>query len=165
MQLPQNAPQFLRTEALVIVAAREEGVIYRIKDGIMQQVDVVEQHLLPLSDDEGFFFGGAGGGAPKDRDNEEAEYNKRLRRKIAHELDQLIKKENARVLYIFEPEHLKGRIAAELQEHKRLSVHTVAYGNYMHETPRKLIDHITEYIQEHKIDLDDNNYEQDLQKY
>lgn len=167
MRLPQDAPQFLQTEALVIVAAREDGIIYRIKDGEMQQLDVVEQHLLPLSDDEGFFFGGVGGsgGAPKDRDNEEVEYSKQLRKKIAHELDQLIKQDAARVLYIFEPEHLKGRIEEELQKHDDLSVHTVQYGNYVHETPRQLIDHITAYIEAHKIDLDDHDFEKDFKKY
>lgn len=166
MKLPQDAPQFLQTEALVVVAAKEEGIIYRIFAGEMQPVDIFEQHLLPLSDDEGFFFGGVkgGGGAPKER-NDEEEYHHILCRRIANELDQLIKTEAARVLYVFEPEHLKGRIEQELQKHKNLAIHTVRYGNYVQETPRQLIDYITEYIEEHKIDLDDHDYEQDFKKF
>lgn len=166
MKLPQDAPQFLQTSAYVIVAAQEEGVIYHIQNGEIQQVDMLEKHLQPLSDDEGFFFGGinASGGSPKER-NDEAEYNKQLRKQIAHELDQLVKPKDVRVLYIFEPEHLKGRIEAELQQHDDLSVHTVKYGNYIHESPRTLIDYITEYIEEHKIDLDDHDYEKDFKKY
>lgn len=167
MQLPQTAPQFLQTEALVIVAAREEGIIYRIKEGEMQQIDVVEKRLEPLSDDEGFFFGGVGGsgGAPKDRDNEEEEYAKRLQKNIAHELDQLVKQEQAKVLYVFEPEYLKGRIEGQLQEHDDLKIHTVQYGNFTNDTPRELVDRIIQYIEEQKIDLDDHDYEKDFQKY
>lgn len=166
MKLPQDAPQFLQTSAYIIVAARESGIIYHINNGEIQQVDLLEKHLLPLSDDEGFFFGGIGasGGSPKDR-NDEEEYAKQLQKQIANELDQLIKKTDARVLYIFEPEHLKGRIEAQLQQHNNLSVHTVRYGNYVHEAPHALIGYITEYIDEHKIDLDDHNYEKDFKKY
>ena len=166
MQLPPDAPQFLNKEALIIVAAREEGIIYRITDGVVEQVDLIEHHLLPLSDDEGFFFGGVAGsgGAPKERDDED-EYAKTLRKKIANELDQLVKKENATVLYIFEPEHLKGRIEEHLQAHPDLAVHNVRYGNYVQESPRQLIDYITEYIEEHQIDLDDHDYEKDFKKF
>ena len=166
MQISKDLHQFLDTEALIIVAAQEEGIIYRIKNGEINKIELLEQHLEPLSDNEGFFFGGVGksGGAPKER-NDEAEYLKQLRRRIAHELDHLIKTEDARVLYVFEPEHLKSRIIDELQTHNNLSVHTVRYGNYVQATPLELVTFIDEYIKAHKVDLDDHDYDKDFKKF
>lgn len=166
MKLPQDAPQFLDKIAYLIVASSEEGIIYRIQDGTVEQVDLIEQHLQPYSDDEGFFFGGiaGSGGAPKER-NDKEENLKALRKKIAHELDELIKKDRPQVLYIFEPEHHKGRVEEELQQHHKLPIHNVRYGNYISESPHTLVKYITEYIEEHKIDLDDTDYEKDLKKF
>jgi len=165
MKLPNTAPQYLQTHALMVVAAQEEGRIYRIADGQVEHLETIEQHLEPLSDDEGFFFSGKhGGGSPKDR-TDAPEYLKALRRNLGHELNQRIKKDGIDVLYIFEPEHLKGRVGAELSPHPSLAVHQVRYGNYVQTPLKELIDYITAYIDEHRIDLDTHEYRRDFAKF
>lgn len=164
MQIPQSLPQFLDSEALIIVAAKENGIIYRIKDGEVQKIETLEKPLPTYSDDEGYFFSAAGGGAPKERDDID-EYKKAFDRTVAAELDSLIGQESARVLYVFEPEHLKGRIIAELQKHPHVSVHTVRYGNYVHEDPLQLLKYIQEQIDEFTIDTDSHEYERDFKKF
>lgn len=165
MHIPEKYPQFLDSEALLIVAGKTIGVIYRIKDGAVTKVETLEQPLESYSDDEGFFFGGAGasGGAPKERDDVEAHIHE-LRKRIGEELDRLVKQESARVLYVFEPEHLKGRIIEELQQHPDLTIHSVAYGNFQHETPLQLLERIDAYSQAHTVDTD-VDFEQDLKRY
>ena len=118
-----------------------------------------------MSDNEGFFFSGVhGGGAPKDR-TDGPEYVKKLRRKIGHELDQLIKKEPVSALYIFEPEHLKGRVEKEIMQHHGLTVHNVRYGNFIHAQPKELIDMIVGFVEQHTVDLNTHHYQKDFAKF
>ena len=87
-----------------------------------------------------------------------------LRKRIGAELDRLIAQESAQVLYVFEPEHLKGRIVDELQNHPQLTIHPVAYGNFQHETPLELLERVDTYAQERTVDRD-VDFDKDLQRY
>ncbi|HMA78809.1 MAG TPA: hypothetical protein VKP88_06830 [Candidatus Paceibacterota bacterium] len=165
MQIPQKFPQFVDSEALIIVAGKTIGSIYRMKDGEIELLETLEKQLESLSDDEGFFFGGSNGagGYPKER-NDEDEYIKQLRKNIATELDQLIARESTGVLYVFEPEHLKGRIVDKLQEHPQLTVHVVDYGNYHDEPLMELLERIAQFIKKNSIQTD-VDFDKDLQRY
>lgn len=165
MLIPQTYPQFLDSEALIIVAGKLKGVIYRIADGEILEVNTLEEQITSLSDDEGFFFGGGthGGGSPKDRTDED-EYVHKLRKQIATELDTLVQKESAQVLYVFEPEHLKGRIVEELQKHGHLHIHTVAYGNFVDESPLQLLERINTFINSGTVSTS-VDFDEDLKRH
>lgn len=154
MQISDKYPQFLAETAIVAVVGKEHGVIYRIKDGMMEQLSELENKPPHLSDDEGFFFRAAhghslGSGAPKELN--EDEYLRRFEKAISAELDELIRQEQPQVLYIFEPEYVKGKIVEHMQKHPQLVIHNVRHGNYVQEHPETLLEHIHEFIEEHKI--------------
>lgn len=164
MQIADTFPQFLDSEALLIVAGKTTGKIYRIANAEITHVETLENQLETYSDNEGFFFSGVhGGGAPKER-NDEENHIAQLRKTIAKELDQLIKKESAKVLYIFEPEHLKGRIEEVLQSHPQLKIITVAYGNFVQESPKELLHRIQQQLKEHTPNQA-VDFEKDLERY
>ena len=170
MIIPEKYKQFLDEEALVIVAGKEHGLIYRIKEGTNELVEEVAEHPPRYSDDEGFFFHGTkgkpgtmGAGAPKEYD--ESVYLKKFEKEAAKELDTLIKSEDAELLYVFEPEHLKGRIVEHLEKHPKLVVHTVRHGNYVNEEPLQLVEYIHDYIEANKSEKsDEEDYERDLEQ-
>lgn len=163
MIISDRYKQFLDLKALIIVAAKERGIIYRVSDGTIEMVSQIENHPPTRSDDEGFFFksGGPGvmGGAPKEEDDEV--YTKQLDRQLAKELDTLIESQKSTLLYIFEPEHLKGRVERELQQHPHLSIHTVRYGNYVNESPEKIVSYINDYIEPYKVKDDEESFKKD----
>lgn len=167
MIIPDTFAHLAETDALVIVSSKEHGVIYQIKDGEINSIDHLEHREPRRSDDEGFFFSGAGvgknvGGAPKESDA--GVYKKALDKMIATELDELIKKESPHLLYVFEPEQFKGRITAHLHTHPHLTVHTVRYGNFVKAQPKQLLEYIDTYITEHTTDTKHADFANDLEK-
>ena len=157
MQISETLPQFLDEKALIVVTAKEHGVIYRAHQGFIETVEKVEEPPLGFSDREGFFFKtgfgkGFGSTAPVEEDDEHD--LKRYIKTIADELNAVIKHEEPRLLYLFEPEHLKGRLEAELQDFPHLLVHKVRYGNHVDDHPKQLLEHIQAYIEANEPDTE-----------
>lgn len=169
MFIPDKYKQFLDLEALVIVAAKERGIIYRISNGTIEEVKTVERSEPSRSDDEGFFFKAAAGntvigGAPKEAQDDV--YKHKLDTVISDELDALMAAESPSLLYVFEPEHYKGLIVEKLKHFPELAIHTVRCGNFVGEHPEQLIAYIDEYINEHTATTNpDADYKHDLQRY
>lgn len=168
MKIATNCPQFLDKKALIVVSAKEEGVIYKAANGVLEELDHVEEHPPRHSDNEGFFFRSAkgtplGSGAPLEVDKQENidTYMK----SIAAELQAVIKQEKPNVIFLFEPEHLKGRILHAMENNIKVPVHTVRHGNYVHEHGEKLMQYLAKYTEEAKVDLDAHDYETDLKKF
>lgn len=162
MQIPQKYSQFLDQEALIVVIGKGHGIIYHMKDGVIEQVDELEKQTQSFTDNEGFFFRSAhgqqlGSGAPRETDD--SEYIKRFGKSISAELDKLIKQESPRALYVFEPEYVKGRIVDFLQKHPELVIHTVRHGNYVKEHPETLLKYITDFLENKKVE---NNQPEDF---
>jgi hypothetical protein len=123
------------THALVVVSAKEHGKVYELADGQIQALTYTAEHPPTPTDDEGFFMrSGAGGelqvaGYPKETDDERN--LERYFKAIGGELTDLLKRHSPTVLFVIEPEHLKGHIAERLVNPTHIPVKVVAYGNHV----------------------------------
>ena len=164
MQISHDLPQFLDQTALIVVTGKERGIIYKAANAVIEPLEKVEDPPLDFSDREGFFFRsgygtGFGSGAPM-QDDFEADL-KRYFTKIADELTEAIKAEDPMVVYMFEPEHLKGRVREELQEFPKLTIHVVRYGNYVDASPDTLLQYIADFHAAAKPDTSPQDFKFD----
>ncbi len=165
MIIPDKYENLATQNALVIVSSKEHGVIYQLSDGTIEPLDHLTETEPTRSDDEGFFFKAAAGanmqgGSPKE--NQDDVYKQKLDTAIGTELTTLIARLEPTILYIFEPEHYKGRIEGQLGNHPELHVHTVRYGNYVSEPLETLLRYIHEYAENQTPDPDEVDFEHDL---
>ena len=149
MQIPQKFPQFTNEKALVIVSAKEQGVLYRVADGVITQVVKVEEHPAGPSDREGFFFRSGfgshfGSGGPDAQDD--SENVRDFVKAVANELNEAIRVIEPTVVYIFQPAHFKGYLEPVIKNPSHIPIEVVKYGNYVHETPLQILEHIVAYI-------------------
>lgn len=148
MKIPQELLQFTDERALIIVSAKEEGVLYHAHDGLVEEVVNVAEHPGERSDREGFFFRSGygkylGSGGPEENDSEE---NLRVFvSSIASELNEAIADIKPTVMYFFQPQHLKGYLEEAIKNPNHIPMHTVKYGNHVHDAPLKLVEHIHAY--------------------
>ena len=148
MQIPQKLPQFTGETALIVVSAKEQGVLYQAADGVIEQVATVEEHPEAPSDREGFFFRSGfgkqlGSGGPDAQDDTETV--REFVRSISEELNGAIKAVQPTVIYFFQPQHLKGYLENEIKNPTHIPTHVVQFGNYVHETPLEILEHIAAY--------------------
>lgn len=145
MQIPDKLPQFKEQKALIVVSAKESGVLYIAENGEVTKLTDIEEHPPTRSDNEGFFFRsgdglGYGSGAPLERDDE---YNlTQYVNAITKELNEVIKTEAPDVIYVFEPEHFKGYLDEKIDNPQHIPIEHVAYGNYTNHDPLTLIEAI-----------------------
>jgi len=127
---------------LVVISAKEYGKLYSLKDGKLNHLEDVEKHPLPYSDNECFFTRSGGGerygsGSPREED---AEQNLlRYFKAISEELSETVKTLQPEKIYIFEPEHLKGKIQERLINPTNIPIEIVAYGNYVNSDIKDII--------------------------
>ncbi len=148
MQIPNTLPQFAGHKVLLVVTAKEQGVLYTAADGQIEQVVKVEEHPEARSDNEGFFFRSGygrhyGSGAPLEEDKEE-----NLRtfvNSVTEELNEAVRVEQPDIIYFFHPAHLKGYLENSIKNPGKTELHVVKMGNFIHETPIQLIEHIRDY--------------------
>lgn len=123
-----------KLNGLVVISAKEYGKLYSLKDGKLTHLEDVEKHPLSYSDNEGFFTQGGSGqrygsGSPRE---EIVEQNLlRYFKAISEELSETVKALQPEKIYIFEPEHLKGKIQERLMNPTNIPIEVVAYGNYV----------------------------------
>lgn len=148
MKIPQALPQFTNERVLIVVSAKERGILYLANDGIIDEVAEVQEHPEARSDREGFFFRsgfgrGYGSGAPLEEDKDD---NLRVFvSAIAEELNAAIAAVKPTAVYLFQPQHLKGYLDKALKCPNNVPVHIVRFGNYLNETPLELVTHIRDY--------------------
>ena len=148
MQIPNTLPQFAGHKALFVVTAKEQGILYQVSEGIIEQVVKVEEHPTAPSDREGFFFRSGygrnyGSGGPDAGSKEE-----QLRafvKAVAEELNEAIAAESPEVIYFFQPEHLKGYLESVIKNPSGIEMHVAKLGNYVHATPLELIEYVRQY--------------------
>lgn len=148
MQIPQRLPQFSDERALIIVSAKEQGVLYKATEGMIEQVVKVQEHPEAPSDREGFFFRSGfgshyGSGGPDAQDD--SENIKDFVKAISDELNEAIREVEPTVVYIFQPAHLKGYLEPVIKNPKHVPIEVVKFGNYVHETPLQIVEHIAAY--------------------
>ncbi len=161
MIIPDKLTHLINQDAVIAVTSKEHGLLFRLKDGEVTPIEHLEHSEPTYSDNEGFFFkGGISGGAPDD--NADEAYKQQLDKMIATELSTIMHKESPHVLYVFEPEHFKGRITKLLDHHVDATIHTVKYGNYVQESLGTILEHINQFIAEHIVDTKHVDFEHDL---
>ena len=148
MQIPNTLPQFAGHKVLFVVSAKEQGVLYTATEGVVEQVVKVTDHPEARSDNEGFFFRSGygrhyGSGAPIEENKEEQLQS--FVKEISEELNEVIVAEKPDIIYMFQPEHLKGYLEDSIKKPHTTEVHLVKLGNFMHATPLELIEYVRQY--------------------
>jgi len=132
-------------KCLVVVSAKEHGIMYLSTDGQLHAIEHIDKPPLSYSDNEGFFVRSGhghrlGSGAPLEVDKQ---HNiKRYIKAITEELNNVIASEKPEVIFLFEPEHLKGLVAEHIVNPTHIQVQTIDYGNFVHEAPDEIKDRI-----------------------
>lgn len=130
-------------KALVVVSAKEHGKVYKLENGQLQAVNYTAEHPPTYSDDEGFFFGGGDGQSGSGGYVKETDDQRNLERyfkAISGELSDLLKAHEVEVVFVLEPEHLKGHIQERLVNPEHIPVEVVAHGNYVESEPANILD-------------------------
>jgi hypothetical protein len=129
-------------QALVVVSAKEHGKVYKLENGQLQALAYTAEHPPTHSDDEGFFVRGGGeffsAGYAKETDDERN--LERYFKAIGGELSDLLKEHKPEVVFVIEPEHLKGHITERLVNPTHIPVEVVAYGNHVESEPNEILD-------------------------
>lgn len=137
-------PQFEQERALIVVSAKERGLVYVAHQGEITELAHVEEHPPSYSDDEGFFFSGnpahPSGGYPKEANNEHD--FKQYINAIEAELSKAIAHQKPDVIYIFEPAHLAGKVKEHIKNPNHIPVHLVKTGNHLDAHPHVIIEFI-----------------------
>lgn len=152
-------PQTLETKkCLIVVSAKEQGIIYLSVDGKLTKVEHVTEHPLTHSDNEGFFFRSGNGrrlgsGAPLEIDKQ---YNiQQYINAVCEELFMVIATEKPEVIFLFEPEHLKGLIIENLKNPTHIPIETIDYGNFVHESMDDIKKRIINTLETKSVDPSD----------
>jgi len=129
--------------ALVVVSAKEHGRIYRLQAGTLEPLQYVAEHPPEYSDNEGFFTRSAGGirfGSGNVRETADAHNLDVYIKAITGELRSAVVTYQPEVVFVFEPEHLKGLIKEHLAIPNNILVTVLAYGNYVEKTTAEITD-------------------------
>lgn len=134
-----------KLNGLVVISAKEYGKLYSLKEGKLTCLDEVEEHPDTYSDNEGFFVRSGNGqrygsGSPHEEHDEQNLL--RYFKAISTELSETIKEIQPEKIYIFEPEHLKGKLVEKLENPDHIPVVTVAYGNFVDSTIEEVLSHL-----------------------
>jgi hypothetical protein len=133
-----------KVNALVVVSAKEHGKVYKLENGKLEILNYTAEHPPEYSDDEGFFMrsGGDGqmfgSGYAKETDDERN--LERYFKAIGGELSDLLKAHDPAVVFLIEPEHLKGHVAERLVNPTHIPVAVVTYGNHAEAEPNEILD-------------------------
>jgi len=128
--------------ALVIITAKERGLVYRLRNGELALVSMVEEHPPSYSDNEGFFFRNAAGielGSGNVREKDGYYDRRRYLGSLSSEVKPLIEEETPDALFIIEPEHFKGEVEEHLSHPNNLPVRTIKYGNHVGAAPHDVM--------------------------
>ncbi len=120
--------------ALVVVSAKEHGKIYSLKNGNLRGLSYTEEPAPTYSDNEGFFVRSKGGtqlGSGNVLETNDQHNLQQYIKAITEELSTLVDRENPEVVFVIEPEHLKGLIKENLVTAQSIPVEEIAYGNYV----------------------------------
>lgn len=131
-----------KLNGLVVISAKEHGKLYALKNGELTYLDEVEEHPPTYSDNEGFFARSGNGmryGSGSPREEDDTQNLLRYFKAISEELSETVKELRPERIYIFEPEHLKGKIEEKLINPTHIPVEVVSYGNYVDSSLEKIM--------------------------
>lgn len=130
-------------KALVVVSAKEHGKIYVLENGDLKGLSYTEERAPTYSDNEGFFTRSTGGiqlGSGNVLETNDEHNLQQYIKAITEELSDVVAKQSPEVVFVIEPEHLKGLIKANIVTGTNLVVEEVAYGNYVEKEADEILD-------------------------
>jgi hypothetical protein len=141
--MEKNQYDVEQVHALVVVSAKEHGKVFQLQNGSLETLSYTTEHPPEYSDNEGFFTQSSGGqqlGSGNVRETDD-EHNLNVYIKaITEELSGLVTEHKPEVVFVLEPEHLKGLIAEHLVIKNNIPVEVLAYGNYVEKEPQTILD-------------------------
>lgn len=143
---------------LLVVSAKEHGKVYRLQDGELAIVSYTAEHPPTYSDNEGFFTRAGNGefyGSGNVKEEDDEHNIKKYVKAISEELSAIISNENPDVVYVIEPEHLKGLIEEHVVNPKNIPIRVLKYGNHVQDQPEALIDLLHAHVGSDELDPKD----------
>jgi hypothetical protein len=140
MKIPKEFPQFKDEKALIVVAGKQEALIYQAKDGVLERIDEIKVETPHYSDHEGEFRRRGKAGIQQSGASRELR-DRDIIRDFIHEMQRHIKgiPVDFSKLYIMVPETLKRIIPNALPTAWKQKVRRVITGNYHHFRNRPLM--------------------------
>jgi hypothetical protein len=130
-------------KALVVVSAKEHGKVYLLEDGNLKGISYTKKPAPTHSDNEGFFTRSTGGlqmgSGNVLKINDEHNLQEYIDA-IVEELSAIANEQKPDVVFVIEPEHLKGHIKANLTTSNHTPVEEIAYGNYVEKDTDMIFD-------------------------
>jgi hypothetical protein len=139
MKIPNGLPQFQDEKVLLVVAGKQDAVLYEVGNQKIERVDAFKIPTPHYSDSEGLFKTGGSGavarsGAAKEIQDED------IIRDFLHLFKERIKKmTNFSKIYVFASEQTKNRIVPALPYMLRRKVGAIFSGNYFETNPLELL--------------------------
>jgi hypothetical protein len=145
MQIPGKLPQFESERALLLVAGKQDAVLYEAREGRVEKLLDIRVPKPHYSDDEGHFKVRVGGktirsGSVKEIRDED------IIRDFLHALKEEIRPlmhQEFTHLFLFAPAKTKNRIREELPHHWQQAIAEVIEGNFYYRNPLYLLERIS----------------------
>ncbi len=144
-------------KALVVVSAKEHGKIYVLENGGLKGLSYTEEHPPTYSDNEGFLTRSTGGqqlGSGNVLEDADEHNLQKYIKAITTELREVVLKHSPEVVFVIEPEHLKGQIKTNLVVDNKTAVEEIAYGNYVEKDTEVIFDLVRKALTESKDPTD-----------
>ncbi|MBU2103424.1 hypothetical protein KJ848_01055 [Patescibacteria group bacterium] len=140
-------------KALVVVSAKEHGKIYTLENGELKGLSYTEEHAPTYTDNEGFFTRSTGGvqlGSGNVLETNDEHNLQQYIKAISEELSAVVAEHSPEVVFVIEPEHLKGHIKANIVTGTNMAVEEIAYGNYVEKDADVIFDLVRSALTEEK---------------
>jgi len=121
--------------------------VYKLADGQLEILNYTAEHPPTYSDDEGFFMRSGGDGqlygSGYAKETDDQRNLERYFKAISGELSDLLKQHSPSVVFLIEPEHLKGHVEERLVNPTHIPVEVIAYGNQVEASPSEIHELLT----------------------
>jgi len=149
MKISSRLPQFKNKNTLLVVLGKQNGIIYRAANGVIDQIAEIIEEPRHYSDNEGMYTVGSGKGTPirggmthieKVRDEMELSFI----RKVSEELKKHCQSNTVTDIYLFVPSYTQGELMQKLPSNVQDLVRHEFLGNFVKERPPKILARIKE---------------------
>lgn len=145
MRIPHQTHQFAQEHALLLVAGKQDALLYDAHDGALILIDSLRIARPQYSDNEGHFKARSqGAGAIRSgsvREVRDQEIISEFIRELKDHLSR-VRAEAYSTVYVTAPSKSKNEVIKALPSALKSKLKTVVEGNYNHTNPLKIIDKI-----------------------
>lgn len=144
MKIKMQLPQFRNETALLLVTAKQHGVLYVAHDGALDEAASLEEPKARYSDHEGFFVSSGTGHTASGAVYEEnkQEVIRKFAKKIVAEAERLVRERGVNSIYLFVPGYVEKEFIRDLPNALKGLVRHTFTGNHVDEHPFKLLEKI-----------------------